>query len=523
MIHPASHFSVHIISRGKGRSAIAAAAYIARTRMRDRRIGRTFNYQRKPGLLDQGLVNWKGSPQDLWNAAEKAEKRCNARVARELRPALPAELPLADQTRLVHGFCCWLKDEFGIASHYAIHAPTFRDKSVSRDLWSKHDTENGLESYLDALRNPDITNLNYHAHIMISTRAVDTATGLFGRKVRELDNIVEGRAQILRMRKEWERRTNAALKKAGSKARIDLRSYKDMAAHDDAPEGLEAQKHLGPLETASVRKAKEKLCPTPTLAEMSRDYRQARNENLWTSWQRLKDLKREKAQLISEQREAERKQRAADEKARIAKAQTRAQFMAAIEAATTIDVISYGPAVLKRIHIWAKSANASSVALDGIQGNPVMSEASPDQVDFDDGKVSESQTAQKIDETSLSSRAGNLSTEEDALAETPTNGMSNEIAVDRKDRDDPTVQAIAWSQNGGPLPGSNMTTNAADSGDEKKASDLRASSANAAPTGEFDEPIDPETFVLTQAEEPPAPRIRVVKKERGRGARGRGD
>jgi hypothetical protein len=151
------------------------------------------------------------------------------------------------------------------------------------------------------------------------------------------------------MRKEWERRTNAALKKAGSKARIDLRSYKDMAAHDDAPEGLEAQKHLGPLETASVRKAKEKLCPTPTLAEMSRDYRQGSNEELWASWHHLEALKREMAQLISEKREADRRQRAADEKARIAKAQTRAQFMAAIEAATTIDVISFDPAVLKRI------------------------------------------------------------------------------------------------------------------------------------------------------------------------------
>jgi hypothetical protein len=158
-----------------------------------------------------------------------------------------------------------------------------------------------------------------------------------------------------------------------------------------------------------------------------------------------------------------------------------------------------------------------------MQGNPVMSKASPDQVVFDNGKVSESQTAQKTDETSLSSRAGNLPPEEDALAETPTNGMSNEIAVDRKDRDDPTAQAIAWSQNGGPLPGSNMTPNAADNGHEKKASDLRASSADAAPTGEFDEPIDPETFVLPQAEEPETPRIRVLQTEKGRGARRRGD
>nr|WP_272911612.1 MobA/MobL family protein [Loktanella sp. M215] len=61
-------------------------------------------------MLRDGVVNWNGSAEELWNAAEASETRTNSRVARELRPALPAELPLDDQLSLVRGFCLFLKD-----------------------------------------------------------------------------------------------------------------------------------------------------------------------------------------------------------------------------------------------------------------------------------------------------------------------------------------------------------------------------------------------------------------------------
>lgn len=60
--------------------------------MTDARVDRSFNYRRSTGLLTQGLVNWTGSAEDLWDVAETAEKRVNARVARELRPVLQAEI-----------------------------------------------------------------------------------------------------------------------------------------------------------------------------------------------------------------------------------------------------------------------------------------------------------------------------------------------------------------------------------------------------------------------------------------------
>jgi hypothetical protein len=53
------------------------------------------------GLLSSEIIGWHGNAEQLWNAAEASETRNNARVARELRPALPAELPLPEQIKLV--------------------------------------------------------------------------------------------------------------------------------------------------------------------------------------------------------------------------------------------------------------------------------------------------------------------------------------------------------------------------------------------------------------------------------------
>jgi len=80
----------------------------------------------------------------------------NSRVARELRPALPAELPLYEQRRLVHGFACWLKDEFGVAVHWVVHAPSFHKKMDSKRFWRDRKvsvrcprSDGGIECLLD--------------------------------------------------------------------------------------------------------------------------------------------------------------------------------------------------------------------------------------------------------------------------------------------------------------------------------------------------------------------------------------
>lgn len=375
MIHPASHCSLTVLSRGNGRSAVGAAAYISRSAMSDRRIGKSFNYSAATGLLAEGLVHWRGTTEELWNAAETAETRKNARVARELRPALPADLPVDEQRRLVHGFSCWLKDEFGVAVQYAIHAPTFRDKRVGRLYWDVK-RRAGNNDKLGALFDPKITNLNFHAHILFTTRRVDPDTGAFGSKTRDLDDKKKGPEALLRIRKEWERRTNAALEKAGSKARIDLRSYEAMAAAGDAPEGLVAQRHLGPRATARIRRHEENVdVGEPPVALRDRDLAQAQNDELWRCWLAVRSLEREKARLkesekIALRREETRKARAAREKQRIASARSDAERAEALDAATSIDAPRCSDPLAEAIQ-WAQQASVNETA-------PGVDHTSPD-------------------------------------------------------------------------------------------------------------------------------------------------
>jgi len=363
MIHPASHCPLIVISRADGRSSVAAAAYALRTRMTDHRVGKVHDYSSLRGLLAHGLVNWKGSVEELWNAAETREKRCNARVARELRPALPAELPPDEQRRLVHGFCCWLKDRLGVSSNWAIHAPEFKSKDDERRLWRDRDTKAGQKDYLQALYDPSMTNRNFHAHIRWTTRRVDAVSGEFGAKTRDLDDRTKGPAMVLEIRAEWERRTNAALKRVGSPARIDLRSYKTMAADGVAPDGLHAQDHMGPRSTAKSRTAEKDVHLRIPISAINRDERKKRNDETWAIWLKIRALEREKARLerspeIAREREIERREKAKQDKMRIAQAVTDKEQYAAVAATNSIELPrSKDPlqAALK----WARSGDKS--------------------------------------------------------------------------------------------------------------------------------------------------------------------
>jgi hypothetical protein len=339
MNHPACHFSVLTLSRGKTAGAVARAAYIARCRLHDERIGKTFSYAHLGGLLAEGTVNWVTGSDRLWNEVEAAETRKNSRVAREIRVALPAELPLDDMRRLIHGFSCNLKDRYGVAAQYAIHAPKFHDADDGKQVERKYrEGILNLDEYLHIMSDPMRTNLNFHAHILVSTRKKDEVHGGFGAKVRCLDNIKSGPEEIQTMRAEWETRTNAALHRIRSEARIDLRSYKEMVNTGDAPDGLVPQKHLGPkvsnAKNAGLVEDEKTVHPMQTTHENAeglpvieavvgaRAKAKDHNDETWASWLILRDLERQKARLeetqrIATEREAVRKTEAAKEKEKI--------------------------------------------------------------------------------------------------------------------------------------------------------------------------------------------------------------
>ncbi|GGB93837.1 hypothetical protein GCM10011363_08080 [Marivita lacus] len=391
-IHPASHCPLLVISRADGRSSVAAAAYAARTSMTDERTGRRYNYRSAVGLISEGLVGWEKSAEDLWNAAEKAEIKRNARVARELRPALPAELPLAEQHRLVKGFSCWLRDEFHVAVHYVVHAPNFNNAIEGKRLWRDRHSAEGLQELHNALFDPAMTNRNFHAHIRFTTRKVDRDTGAFGEKTRELDDLKTGPEMLLKIRAEWQRRTNQALARNGSHARIDLRSYKAMAEAGDAPEGLESQDHLGPRTTQKARAAGDDVTQRMPMAAIKREQAQARNEERWACWLTLRALERKKARLsgrsekIAAAREAERKKQRDTDTVRIVHAQTEQDKRQAVDEAGSIDLTTSPSEGYDAAIVWANTAKAPSedaVGTHDHQGSspPVKPESDQEQED----------------------------------------------------------------------------------------------------------------------------------------------
>ena len=106
----AYHFSVKVISRAGGRSAVAAAAYRAAEALPDDRLGRTQDFSRKTGVVHSEILLPESAPErladraTLWNAVEAGEKRKDAQLAREVEFSLPRELDQAEGIRLARDF-----------------------------------------------------------------------------------------------------------------------------------------------------------------------------------------------------------------------------------------------------------------------------------------------------------------------------------------------------------------------------------------------------------------------------------
>ena len=161
------------IRRSQGGDARAAAAYRSGTHIAE------FDYSRRRGVADRALFMPDQAPAwdraQLWEEAEKAEKRKNSVVAREVLVALPHEMPLDGQRKAVGAFCGWLVSRYQVAADAALHTPK-----------SGHDAR------------------NIHAHVLMTTRRL-AAHGL-GEKTRELDdNRLAGPLEIEAMREAWAR------------------------------------------------------------------------------------------------------------------------------------------------------------------------------------------------------------------------------------------------------------------------------------------------------------------------------
>lgn len=228
------HLNTHTIGRAAGHSAVAAAAYRSASKLVDERTGEVFDFTRKGGVLSAEIVTPAGVPVPergaLWNAAEAAEKRKDARVAREWRAALPHELNEADRRELATRMGQAIADRYGVAVDVCIHAPD---------------------------REGD--DRNFHVHMLATTRTIGADGTLGAKAVIELANKdrqkagIPGTSQgdITDIRREWAELTNEALERAGISARVDHRSYADQGIE------LTPTRHIGTDAVAMQRRGLE--------------------------------------------------------------------------------------------------------------------------------------------------------------------------------------------------------------------------------------------------------------------------
>ena len=123
------HLSTKPVSRSAGRSAVAAAAYRTKDVLLDERQGLLHDYTKRSGVpfekvvLPEGADEAHWTRERLWNAAEFAEVRKDARTAREWEVALPEELSPDDRKALALGFARELAQRYGCAVDVGIHTP----------------------------------------------------------------------------------------------------------------------------------------------------------------------------------------------------------------------------------------------------------------------------------------------------------------------------------------------------------------------------------------------------------------
>ena len=123
------HCSIKIVSRGKGKSAVAAAAYRSGEKLTNEWDGLTHDYTKKGGVVHSEILLPAHAPpafsdrSTLWNSVELSEKSNNAQLAREVEIALPVELSREEQTRLVREYCSSQFVSKGMIADFNLHDP----------------------------------------------------------------------------------------------------------------------------------------------------------------------------------------------------------------------------------------------------------------------------------------------------------------------------------------------------------------------------------------------------------------
>ena len=225
------HAKTSAVSRGTGGSVCAKGAYICGQEITNEITGETHSYTKKQGVEHTEIILPNGiektiSPSELWNKAELAENRKDARVGREWVIGLPSELDKEQRKELAQNLAKDLVERYQVATQIAIHEP-----------------------------NKQGDQRNYHVHILTTTRKIDQDINLTGKSDIELDRkqcaklgISTSQDQIIECRERIANRINQSLEMANVQKQVSHLSYKDQGI-DKIP-----TKHLGKSATFLERK-----------------------------------------------------------------------------------------------------------------------------------------------------------------------------------------------------------------------------------------------------------------------------
>ena len=128
------HFHVTQVSRGKGQSAIAAAAYRAGKRLQDHYYGEFADYTAKGGVAYTEIIAPDYVPESLhdretlWNEVESVEKHPKAQLAYSFDFALMNEFSMEENIILAKRF---INENFinkGMIADMAVHNPDKKER-----------------------------------------------------------------------------------------------------------------------------------------------------------------------------------------------------------------------------------------------------------------------------------------------------------------------------------------------------------------------------------------------------------
>ena len=268
------HLEAKVVSRGIGRSAVAASAYMSCSAILNEYDGIRHDYTRKRGLVWEQVFLPDCAPKEwqdrsvLWNAVEEAEKAKDSRLAREFVPALPVELSPEQWKDLLFDFIQTSFVTEGMCADAAIHDPeppghnphahilltvrplnpdgSWQNKTEKEYLCVRGGEERGFTAAEFKTAQKEGWEKQYpyeigkkkvymapseaekHGYEHASKNPKSTKYG----RQNPISERWNSEAQLVLWREAWANAINRALERSGSEERVDHRSHKDRGLNE---------------------------------------------------------------------------------------------------------------------------------------------------------------------------------------------------------------------------------------------------------------------------------------------------